>query len=115
MIVEKVVENGNTYRVETNGATVVKMKVDPMLRYDEVPRTVNAGDVVTIAMRLEEFDGTRLHATMPVTLIVDREPATIELTGGAVTLELELTARGRHRIHLQPTALSMEPIEIDVV
>lgn len=115
MTVEKVVENGHTYRVETIGETVVKMKVDPVLRYDEVPRTVAAGEVLSIPMHLEEFDGTPVAASRSLQFGINGEPVTVEMTGGTLTLELELLSRGRQVIQLMPLGVGMEPIELEVV
>lgn len=115
MTVEKVVENGLTYRVETIGGTVVKMKVDPVLRYDTIPRTARAGDVLSIPLRLEEFDGAPVAASRALEFEIAGELVTVEMTGGRLTLELELLARGRQVIQLMPAAVGMEPIEIDVL
>lgn len=114
MTVEKVIENGMTYRVETDGATVVKMKVEPILRYGDVPSTVSSGDVVTIPMHLEDFDGEARHDDLQVTFLVDGERVPMPMTGGSVTLELELVSRGRHRIGAVPIDLTMTPIDIEV-
>src|SRR5207253_305846 len=73
MTVEKVIENGMTYRVETEGATVVKMKVEPVLLYEPVAQSVSSGDVVSIAMHLQDFDGEPRHDDLQVTFIVDGE------------------------------------------
>jgi hypothetical protein len=114
MTVEKLIENGMTYRVETEGATVVKMKVEPLLLYGEVPESVSSGDVISIPMRLEDFDGEPRHDDLEITFLVDGELVPMPMTGGSVTLELELVTRGRHRIAAVPLGLSMTPIHIEV-
>lgn len=114
MTVEKLIENGMTYRVETEGATVVKMKVAPLLLYGNVPATVSSGDVVSIPMHLEDFDGEPRHDDLDVMFLVDGEMVTMPMTGGNVTLELELVSRGRHRIGAVPLGLAMTPIDIEV-
>jgi hypothetical protein len=114
MTVEKVIENGMTYRVETEGATVVKMKVDPLLLYANLPAKVNSGEVVSIPMHLEDFDGELRHDDLEVNFLIDGEQVPLPMTGGSVTLELELVSRGRHRIAAIPLGVSMTPIDIEV-
>lgn len=114
MTVEKVVENGMTYRVESDGTNVVKMKVEPILRYGDVPSKVNSGDVVTIPMHLEDFDGAPRHDDAQVTFLIGDELVPMPMTGGNVTLELELVTRGRLRIAAIPLNATMTPFEIEV-
>jgi hypothetical protein len=115
MTVEKVIENGMTYRVETEGATVVKMKVEPQLVYAPVAATMNSGDIVSIPMHLADFDGEERHDDLQVMFLVDGEQVPVPMTDGKLTLELELVTRGRHRISAVPLGLSMTPIELEVV
>lgn len=115
MSVEKVIENGMTYRVESEGSTVVKMMIEPRLAYQPVRATVTSGDVLSIPMELQDFDGEPRTENQQVTFLVDGQQVPVALTGGKLTLELELVARGRHRIALIPAGISMQPIELEVV
>jgi hypothetical protein len=115
MSVEKIVENGVTYAVHTTETSVVKMQAEPALRYAELSRTAAFGDVVTIPLHLEDFDGERRHDTRAVTFVIQGELVELPLTDGALTLELELTARGRQRIASATPTIGMKPIEIEVL
>jgi hypothetical protein len=115
MTVEKVIENGMTYRVESEGATVVKMKVEPVLSYAAVAPAINSGDVLSIPMHLEDFDGETRHDNLQVTFVLDGEMVPVPMTDGHLTLELELVTRGRHHISAIPLGLSMTPLDIEVV
>ena len=115
MTVEKVIENGMTYRVESEGATVVKMKMEPVLIYAPVAPAINSGDVLSIPMHLEDFDGEPRHDNMQVTFVLDGETIPMPMTNGQLTLELELVTRGRHHIGVIPLGLSMTPLDIEVV
>jgi hypothetical protein len=115
MTVEKVIENGLTYRVETDGSTTVKMKMEPELVYGAVPETVTSGQVISIPMHLQDFDGAARTDDVDAIFLVGGEQVTVPVTGGRLTLELELVTRGRQRIAAIPFGLTMTPIEIEVV
>lgn len=115
MSVEKVVENGITYRIETTEQAAVKLQAPPQLMYDAPPQTAQLGDVITIPLRLEDFDGERRNDSQTLTFVIHGQLVEVPMENGELTLELELAARGRQRITSATPMIGFAPIEIEVL